>query len=447
VSGDDLFGWFLFSAFLGWYAWRARWTSMARRESWTRAARACDLVTVPRGMYMTGPSHPQPGLRVQFSDWSDGDRKIGTIFVVEAIDRGIVTVTLQPETTATARAKRRGAREIETGDDAFDDEFYVSGPSTPVRAVLDEETRRLLTALRAEVGLQVVNGELRGGVHDRDNVTLAGTLPTVLAAAHRLRRPADIAAALARNMRSDPQPRVRLENLLALVREYPENEITKAALRAGCDDANDEVRVRAATALGEEGRRTLIEIAETEHAEDGPSARAIAALGDHLSEGDMQATLVRALRTRRVQTARACLDGLARWAPAEAIPAIARVLAMEKGELAVAAAQALAETELPAAEAPLLAALSRDVPDVRVAAASALGRVGSSGAVLPLKEIETRYGDDATRRAARQAVAAIQSRLPGASPGQLSLAAADAGALSLAEDETGRLSLDEDRKR
>jgi hypothetical protein len=67
--------------------------------------------------------------------------------------------------------------------------------------------------------------------------------------------------------------------------------------------------------------------------------------------------------------------------------------------------------------------------------------------VLPLKEIETQYRDDATRRAARQAVASIQSRLPGASPGQLSLASADAGALSLAEDETGRLSLDGDRKR
>jgi HEAT repeat protein len=307
----------------------------------------------------------------------------------------------------------------------------------------------VLTSLHAEVGLEVARGELRGRVHDRSvDATLSRTLPIVLAAAHRLRRPPDVAAALAHNARSDPEPRVRLENLIALAREYPENEVTKTALRAACDDANEEVRVRAATARGEEGRRTLLEIAKMEHAEDLPAARAIAALGDHLPAGDTRAILAHALRTRRIQTARACVGELGRRAEADAIPVMARVLAVEKGDLAVAAAQALAETGLPEAEAPLLAALVRDIGDVRVAAAEALGRVGSAAAVLPLKEIETRYpGDAASRRAARQAVAAIQSRLPGASPGQLSLAPADAGALSLAEDETGRLSLDGDRKR
>ena len=124
------------------------------------------------------------------------------------------------------------------------------------------------------------------------------------------------------------------------------------------------------------------------------------------------------------------------------IPVISKVLAIEKSELAVSAARALAETGLAAAEAPLLAALARDPPALRVAAAEALGRVGSAAGVLPLKEIEARDPDDATRRAARQAVAAIQARLPGASPGQLSLAASEAGGLSLAEDQTGRLSLD-----
>ena len=83
---------------------------------------------------------------------------------------------------------------------------------------------------------------------------------------------------------------------------------------------------------------------------------------------------------------------------------------------------------------------------MRAAAARALGRFGTSACVLPLKEVETRYPDEATRRAAREAVAAIQARLAGASPGQLSLARGDAGALSLAEDEAGRLSLDEEGK-
>ena len=446
MSGEALLGLFLTAALGGLSLWLQRRASRARHESWTRAARECELVPVHGGMYTTGPSHPQPDLRVQLSVWSDGENTIGTIFVVEAIDRGIVTVTLRPETTATARAKRRGAREIETGDEAFDAAFYVTGPSTPVRAVLDDETRGLLASLRTEAGLEVVDGELRGRVRDRSDPSLPSTLPIALAAAHRLRRPPDVPAALARNARSDPQPRVRLENLLALVREYPESEVTKAAMRAACDDANDEVRVRAATALGQEGRPTLLEIAKMEYAEDLPAARAIAALGDHLSSEDMRTILARALRTRRLQTARACMDGLVRWAQGEAIPVIARVLALEKGELAVAAARALAETGLADAEAQLLAALAHDLAELRVAAATGLGRVGSAAAVLPLKEIETRYRDDATQRAARQAVAAIQSRLPGASPGQLSLADAEAGALSLTEDETGRLSLEDGKK-
>ena len=45
------------------------------------------------------------------------------------------------------------------------------------------------------------------------------------------------------------------------------------------------------------------------------------------------------------------------------------------------------------------------------------------------------------RRAARQAIAEIQSRLASASPGQLSLAATEAGQLSLAQAKAGQLSL------
>jgi len=76
---------------------------------------------------------------------------------------------------------------------------------------------------------------------------------------------------------------------------------------------------------------------------------------------------------------------------------------------------------------------------VRVAAARALGRVGTTGAVLPLKGLEAR--DGAARAATRQAIALIQSRVAGAAPGQLSLAGGESGQLSLATEEQGRLSL------
>jgi hypothetical protein len=76
---------------------------------------------------------------------------------------------------------------------------------------------------------------------------------------------------------------------------------------------------------------------------------------------------------------------------------------------------------------------------VRVAAARALGQVGTIAAVLPLKEREAQ--DRAVRAAARQAIAEIQSRARGAAPGQLSLAGGESGRLSLASGEEGRLSL------
>lgn len=78
-----------------------------------------------------------------------------------------------------------------------------------------------------------------------------------------------------------------------------------------------------------------------------------------------------------------------------------------------------------------------------MAAAEALGRIGSAPAVPALKEAAaTNRLDFSLQRAVRQAIAEIQSRLPGASPGQLSLDGAVAGDLSLVdEDPRGRVSM------
>lgn len=62
-----------------------------------------------------------------------------------------------------------------------------------------------------------------------------------------------------------------------------------------------------------------------------------------------------------------------------------------------------------------------------------------SSAVAALLEA----GGRGQRGSCRQAIAEIQSRLPGAGAGQLSIAAGEAGALSLAEGDAGRLSIAE----
>jgi HEAT repeat protein len=414
-------------------------------QMWEKVARECGLTVLGAQTFTTGGDHPTPDLRIQVAGRWEGDKRIGTTIAVQCLRAGLAGLGLRPESEATALEKKRGGREVVTGDDTLDDALYLSGPDLWMRAVLDEETRRLLMSLRRDAELEIVNGELHGRVGN--DVDLGGLFRGFLAAAHRLRKPADLPAALARSARSDAHPGVRRESVLALARDFPARPLTQATLRAASTDRNDGVRVRAAIALGPEGRPTLLELARAEGTSDAAAAQAFEALGVTLSVGEMTAILEGALRTRRVHTARVGMDLLARQAPADAVPVLAPVLALDNPELAAAAARALGATGQLAAEALLLAALQRDEVAVRVAAASALGHAGSISAVLPLRDLERRRRDDATRRAAREAVAAIQSRLPGASPGQLSLASAEAGALSVADDASGRVSLGEEPKR
>ncbi len=420
--------------------------------AWPLAAEACHLAPLGGDAWVARGEGKEADLRVRFQTWSVGTNVHGTRVFIDAPDRWIVSLGLSREGLATERAKERGAREIETGDDAFDDAFYVTGPETAVRAVLDDATRRLLLGLLVEVDLEIVNGQLRGQVAYGGGVVslharlLSRTLPVLFDAARRLRRPSDIVARLAHNARTDRSDRARRENLLCLARDYPDAETTRETIRAACTDPSSEVRVRAAVALGEEGRPVLLALVRDPDEDDLPTARALATLGDRLATDEVGTLLGHALRAHRMETARECLLRLGRHGDEGAVAAIAKVMAVDRGPLAVAAAQALAKSGRPEAEAPLLAALAHGSPELRREAATALGRVGSPASVLALKDIESRDADDATRRAARQAVAAIQSRLPGASAGQLSLASTDAGALSLAEDESGRLSLDQPRK-
>ena len=72
---------------------------------------------------------------------------------------------------------------------------------------------------------------------------------------------------------------------------------------------------------------------------------------------------------------------------------------------------------------------------VAPAVAEALGKVGTAAAVAPLRNMAGRFPFDlGLRRASRQAIAEIQSRLTGATPGQLALADGGSGQLSLAEE-------------
>lgn len=329
-------------------------------------------------------------------------------------------------------------REIEVGDEPFDSTFHLGGPARLVCALLDAEARGLLVSVSSECRLELVGGELQTEMPERQ---LSSVLPRLVTLGRRFSRPRDLTLRLARNARRDPAAGVRLQNLRLLVLESPGDPRTIQTLRKACSDSSPKIRLWAARELGAEGRDVLLQLAGSE-ADDDSSAQAISALGPELPFEATRAILVQALHGRHLQTARACLEALGRAGTAAAVEDLAKVMARETGELAVAAAQALGTTGNTAAEPPLIQALQHETAEVRSAAANGLGRLGSAAAVQPLAEAAESFSRDLDLAlATRQAIAEIQSRLPGASPGQLSLALAETGQLSLAPAESGQLSL------
>jgi len=397
---------------------------------------------------------------------------MGTRIVIDGLGHPSGEFAVHAEGLGSAVRKAFGGREIEIGEEAFDGTAYVQGAPQLVRAILDAPTRRLLGDLldgRVALGgdrnwvgfghsypvktfeplkvrVSVSDGALRADIRDSSDIgeRFHGVFHTILAIAGRLVCPEGIPARLAQNVRTDPLPAVRLANLVTLAHEYPDRPETREALRAACGDSDDEVRLRAAVVLGEEGWEVLQEIALREGAEDSHAARAIDALGERLTRQHAETILRQSLQRKRRATARAAIRALGRIGGAEVVPPLVPVLGEEDEELAAAAATALGESGEPSVEKPLIGALRRDSPELRVATAQALGRVGSAASVAPLRELATEHPRDlGLRRASRQAIAQIHSRLKGATPGQLALAEADSGQLSLADEEAhGWLSLE-----
>ena len=97
----------------------------------------------------------------------------------------------------------------------------------------------------------------------------------------------------------------------------------------------------------------------------------------------------------------------------------------------------------PLAEPSFVAALTSEDADMRIFAAETLDRIGTAAAIAPLRAAMLNSAARIVfQSTAAKAIAAIQARLPGASPGQVSLAEGESGQVSLASDaEAGQVAL------
>jgi hypothetical protein len=341
--------------------------------------------------------------------------------------RGLMShLSLQVEGIETAFQKRMGTPEIEIGDEEFDRALFVQGNATYVRALLGADLRRrLLRAFGGRVRddsrwgpapsvvdmLDIAGGTLCAELRDTSSLTadpLEASLAGLLDVARSLQGAEATLAALARNAASDPEPGVRLQNLRVLVREYGTDPETATLLADAADDESQAVRLEAAIARGAEGRPALLSLAAEGWTDDAIATRALDALGPHVPPDRARAVLEHALGADKHATAAACLRALGRAGP-DAVPLLWPHVAHAR-------------------------------PDVALAAVEALAAAGTVEDVPRLRELEA-AGSRALASAARQAVASIQSRLSGASPGQLALAADAGGRVSVADDARGRLQL------
>jgi HEAT repeat protein len=440
-------------------AYLRRAASNSRLDLRQAAQRAGVSVRDEKSLGQMGLMGEAGGQRVHVEELPTREGLSGTRVVIE----GGSGITMSRETLRTGVGKAlRLSEDVVLGDEPFDRDVYVRGSREIVRAVLDaearEQWRRLLggrirldggDAYGFEADVSLRDGRLQADFQqywsDKLRRSLAEVLAALLAIVRKLEPPADPAARIAENTRTEPEWPVRLENLRLLKDQYAQHPATREALRRGCGDESEDVRLLAAVALGDEGREALLAVASREGAGDSCAAAAVEALGDRLSADAALSVLDNGIRGQRTRTVLACIAALGRCGGPAAVERLADVLAGGRPDFAVAAAHALAATGDAAAEAPLVRALGETLADLQAAAAVALGRAGSAAAVLSLQEAASREGAaGALRRAARQSVAQIQSRLEGAAAGQVSLSEGEAGQLSLAgEDPSGRLSVPE----
>ncbi|MCC6621936.1 MAG: HEAT repeat domain-containing protein [Deltaproteobacteria bacterium] len=295
--------------------------------------------------------------------------------------------------------------DVEVGDPAFDRALRVRGADADLLAVLDEGTR---DAVRSAVGLGWTfdRGTWKRKVSGYATSELDSMIERAVSLGRRFAMPAsERPARLRQRATSDPFPKIRRRALELLVPHAAGGE-TRAALATAVDDPDPGVRLVAALALGDVTRVAPL----VQERDDAVALAALAALAERFPDHPASA---------------AALDALRDAAPRRAWQVRARLL------------DALAQVRRPWAEAHAIEALGDEEDDVRLAAARALGQVGTIARAVPaLVPHRDKFLGGAVKDAARDAILAIQARAGSPDAGRLAVVdEVAAGQLSLAAAE------------
>jgi len=334
---------------------------------------------------------------------------------------------LPPSLSMRSAAFGRGATEL--GDPDFDADVVVASPDP------DDALSRLPARARSLAGVLV--GEHQAQVHDG---AVYLTVPTLMTRPAELQEALgatlELAALLARRdlpeadalvdlVLSDPVGEIRRRALTALAKRHPGSAALAAAARAAVTSPDAALRVLAAEHHdGPESLTAARDVAVDERADAPLRARAVEVLGRSastarpavaetvdsiLTAGAPDPVLAAALHTSAAIVHLPPLDALKAATPqagASSGPMLARALARHG----------------PRAEGPLMTLLETSASETRVAAAHALGEVGTFRAVPPLRSLSGGlFRHRGLRDAARGAVAAIEARGGGAESGRLSM--------------------------
>jgi hypothetical protein len=335
-------------------------------------------------------------------------------------------------------------RDIPVGDESIDEAAHVRGDEAVAFALLTRENRDMLLDFVRKGGLIERGVVCLPVLEDGSYRNLRLAISEVLSVTRRVLLPRiDIPQRLADNAAGEDTLHFRLRSLELLQEVFGTEEIAKKASVQALSDRRSAMRYRAAVFLRDFDMLAKISSIESEPVDI--RIQAIEFLIENAPPSKVMPHLEKLLESLAPDVRIAAIAGLGELRHRPASEKLCRLAKTADTETATALAIALGKIGDSTAEPTLLDLLDQEDDELQTAAVEALGHAGTTAAVEPLLELTGSFLNSDLKRAAREAIARIQSRLGDVEAGRLTLAelTEQAGALSF-PGEGGELSLSTD---